>query len=94
MQRSSCVVTLLVAATGGGAGDLVTASLAGSELGLAILWAVKSSSYALAFPFFVVAMIPYRLGLKCFFSPRELDAVSGEIRAAPTRRQMAKRVAF
>ena len=30
---------LLVAATGVGAGDLITASLAGSELGVAILWA-------------------------------------------------------
>ena len=30
---------MLVAATGVGAGDLVTASLAGSELGLAVLWA-------------------------------------------------------
>ena len=31
---------LLVAATGIGAGDLVTAALAGSELGLVVLWAV------------------------------------------------------
>ena len=31
---------LLVAATGVGAGDLATASFAGSQLGLAILWAV------------------------------------------------------
>jgi len=31
---------LLVAATGVGAGDLATASFTGSELGVAVLWAV------------------------------------------------------
>ncbi len=46
--------------------------------GLAVLWAVKSSILALAFPFFVVAMIFYRLLLGCFFSKRELDAVREE----------------
>ena len=45
-------------------------------LGLVILWIVKSTSAALAFPFFVVAMIPYRLLLKFIFTERELDAVS------------------
>lgn len=44
-------------------------------LGLAVLWVVKSTQLALAFPFFVVAMIPYRMSLKYLFSPRELDAV-------------------
>jgi len=44
-------------------------------IGLAILWKVKDSPAALAFPFFVVAMIPYRLLLGCFFSERELEAV-------------------
>ncbi len=44
-------------------------------VGLGVLWAVKSSAIALAFPFFVVAMIPYRLCLKFLFTPRELDAV-------------------
>ena len=44
--------------------------------GLVILWIVKSTKVALAFPFFVVAMIPYRLSLKFLFTPRELDAVS------------------
>ena len=46
------------------------------SLGLVILWVVKSSSLALAFPFFVVGMVPYRLTFKLFFNPRELEAVS------------------
>eukprot|EP00094_Tigriopus_californicus_P004373 TCALIF_04214-PA protein Name:"Similar to SLC4A2 Anion exchange protein 2 (Cavia porcellus)" AED:0.09 eAED:0.09 QI:384/0.70/0.66/0.88/0.88/0.83/18/317/1415 len=46
-------------------------------LGLAVLWVVKSTQLALAFPFFVVAMIPYRMSLKYLFSPRELDALDG-----------------
>ena len=45
-------------------------------LGLVILWVVKSSTLALAFPFFVVGMVPYRLTFKLFFNPRELEAVS------------------
>ena len=45
-------------------------------LGLGILWAVKSSPAALAFPFFVIAMVPYRMSLKFLFSPMELEAVS------------------
>ncbi len=40
--------------------------------------AVKSSALALFFPFFVVAMIPYRLALKFLFTPKELDAVITE----------------
>ena len=44
-------------------------------IGLVILWVVKSSSAALAFPFFVMAMIPYRWSMKFLFSPSELDAV-------------------
>ena len=46
-------------------------------MGLAILWAVKSSPAALAFPFFVLAMIPVRLLLKFIFTKTELDAVRG-----------------
>ena len=45
-------------------------------LGLVILWVVKSTPAALAFPFFVVGMIPYRLVLKFIFTESELDAVS------------------
>ena len=44
-------------------------------IGLIILWVVKSSAAALAFPFFVMAMIPYRWSMKFLFSPSELDAV-------------------
>jgi len=46
-------------------------------IGLVILWVVKSSSAALAFPFFVMAMIPYRWSMKFLFSPSELDALDG-----------------
>jgi len=46
-------------------------------LGLVILWVVKSSPIALAFPFFVVAMIPYRLLLKFIFTTCELEALDG-----------------
>ncbi len=44
--------------------------------GLVLLWVVKSSVLALAFPFFVVAMIPFRMSLRYIFTPRELEAVS------------------
>ena len=49
--------------------------------GLGILWAVKSSAIALAFPFFVVAMVPLRLSLEYLpeplkFTPQELEEVS------------------
>merc|ERR1712240_119298 len=46
-------------------------------LGLGILWGVKSSAAALAFPFFVVAMIPFRWALKFLFTPVELEALDG-----------------
>merc|ERR1719509_242152 len=47
-------------------------------LGLALLWVVKSfSQIALAFPFFVVLMIPYRYLLKYIFSEKELNALDG-----------------
>lgn len=36
---------LLIAATGVGAGDLATASLAGSKLGMAVLWAVALGAF-------------------------------------------------
>jgi len=41
---SKIVLGLLVAATGVGAGDLITASLAGSAVGLAILWAAVAGA--------------------------------------------------
>jgi len=41
---SKIVLGLLVAATGVGAGDLITASLAGSNLGLVILWAAVAGA--------------------------------------------------
>ena len=44
-------------------------------IGLVVLWVVKSTSVALAFPFFVVAMIPYRWTFKFFYTQRELEAV-------------------
>jgi len=46
--------------------------------GLAVLWAVSKSSIALAFPFFVVAMIPLRMSLKYIYSPTELEALDGK----------------
>jgi Mn2+/Fe2+ NRAMP family transporter len=41
---SKIVLGFLVAATGVGAGDLITASLAGSEIGLALLWAAVAGA--------------------------------------------------
>jgi len=46
-------------------------------LGLALLWVVKSTAAALAFPFFVVLMIPYRWSMKFIFSQQELDMLDG-----------------
>ena len=44
-------------------------------VGLGILWLVKDSPAALAFPFFVVLMVPLRMTLKYFFTEEELEAV-------------------
>ena len=38
--RSAIGPGILVAATGGGAGDLATGAFAGAKLGVAVLWAV------------------------------------------------------
>jgi len=47
-------------------------------IGLAILWTVKSiKAIALAFPFFVVLMIPYRMSLKYIFTKQELEMLDG-----------------
>lgn len=46
--------------------------------GLVLLWVVKSTKeIALAFPFFVILMIPYRFALKYIFTERELNALDG-----------------
>merc|ERR1719189_608338 len=52
-------------------------------VGLGILWAVKSSPIALAFPFFVVAIVPLRMVLgylpkKLKFTEPELEALDGK----------------
>jgi len=46
-------------------------------IGLAILWVVKSSPAAIAFPFFVVAMVPLRKSLKFIFTDREMEMLDG-----------------
>lgn len=43
---------------------------------LAVLWVVKSTAASLAFPFFLILMVPVRSNLSHIFSPRELRAVS------------------
>lgn len=45
-------------------------------LSLAVLWAVKSSSISLAFPFVLVMMVPLRIKLGALYNERELNAVS------------------
>ncbi|OQR72961.1 anion exchange protein 3-like, partial [Tropilaelaps mercedesae] len=45
---------------------------------LSLLWIVKQSSFALAFPFVLLCMIPIRLSLKWLFSERELQLLDGE----------------
>lgn len=44
-------------------------------LALAMLWAVKSSKFSLAFPFFLVLMVPIRKQMERIFTPLELRAV-------------------
>ncbi|XP_053689178.1 band 3 anion transport protein isoform X2 [Sabethes cyaneus] len=46
-------------------------------LALAMLWAVKSSPYSLAFPFFLIMMVPIRKQLERMFTPLELRALDG-----------------
>merc|ERR1712110_775996 len=46
-------------------------------LGLGLLWYIKSSPAALAFPIFVVMMLPYRWSMKFIFTETELDALDG-----------------
>ncbi|XP_050090913.1 anion exchange protein 2 isoform X3 [Anopheles aquasalis] len=46
-------------------------------LALAMLWAVKSSPFSLALPFFLIMMVPTRHMLEKIFSPLELRALDG-----------------
>lgn len=46
---------------------------------LAVLWTVKSSEFSLAFPFFLIMMVPLRQRLSMFFTPREINAVMFQI---------------
>lgn len=43
---------------------------------LALLWAVKSSKISLAFPFFLIMMVPIRQRLAALYKPQEMQAVS------------------
>lgn len=45
-------------------------------LSLAVLWAVKSSTISLAFPFVLVMMVPLRQFLGRMYNEREINAVS------------------
>jgi len=49
---------------------------------LVILWVVKSTSLSLAFPFFLLLMLPLRAQLTRIFTPVELRAVSSSLKAA------------
>uniref|UniRef100_A0A2M3ZFN9 Anion exchange protein n=1 Tax=Anopheles braziliensis TaxID=58242 RepID=A0A2M3ZFN9_9DIPT len=46
-------------------------------LALSMLWAVKSSPFSLALPFFLIMMVPTRHMLEKIFSPLELRALDG-----------------
>uniref|UniRef100_A0A1Q3G568 Anion exchange protein n=1 Tax=Culex tarsalis TaxID=7177 RepID=A0A1Q3G568_CULTA len=46
-------------------------------LALAMLWTVKSSSFSLAFPFFLIMMVPIRKQMERIFTPLELRALDG-----------------
>lgn len=45
---------------------------------LVVLWVVKSTKASLAFPFFLILMVPLRAHLKHFFSQKELRALDGD----------------
>ncbi|XP_055612245.1 anion exchange protein 2 isoform X2 [Uranotaenia lowii] len=46
-------------------------------LALVMLWTVKSSPFSLAFPFFLIMMVPIRKQLEKMFTPLELRALDG-----------------
>lgn len=45
---------------------------------LVVLWVVKSTPISLAFPFFLILMVPLRAQLRCLFTPAELRALDSE----------------
>jgi solute carrier family 4 anion exchanger 2 len=45
---------------------------------LAVLWIVKSTQASLAFPFFLILMVPLRAQLRFLFTPEELRALDSE----------------
>ncbi|XP_014270273.1 band 3 anion transport protein isoform X3 [Halyomorpha halys] len=45
---------------------------------LVILWVVKSSQISLAFPFFLILMVPLRAQMRYIFSPMELRALDSD----------------
>ncbi|XP_055317882.1 anion exchange protein 3 isoform X2 [Sitodiplosis mosellana] len=45
---------------------------------LVLLWVVKSSQFSLAFPFFLIMMVPLRQRLSMFFNSREINALDGK----------------
>ncbi|XP_034483033.1 anion exchange protein 3 isoform X1 [Drosophila innubila] len=50
---------------------------------LVVLWTVKSSKFSLAFPFFLILMVPIRQQLNSLYKPEELQALDGsEVRNA------------
>lgn len=42
---------------------------------LVLLWTVKSSQFSLAFPFFLIMMVPIRQNLTKLYKPEEMQAV-------------------
>ncbi|CAD7003682.1 unnamed protein product [Ceratitis capitata] len=44
---------------------------------LTLLWAVKSSKISLAFPFFLIMMVPIRQRLAMLYTPQQLQALDG-----------------
>ncbi|XP_022213728.2 anion exchange protein 3 isoform X4 [Drosophila obscura] len=45
---------------------------------LVVLWSVKSSRFSLAFPFFLIMMVPIRQRLVALYKPEELQALDGQ----------------
>ncbi|XP_017040442.2 anion exchange protein 3 isoform X1 [Drosophila ficusphila] len=44
---------------------------------LVLLWTVKSSQFSLAFPFFLIMMVPIRQNLSKLYNPEEMQALDG-----------------